>query len=123
MIRRPPRSTLSSSSAASDVYKRQPVVLGCVPSPSCRLRPDRNHARRCGPREMNANTCGKVADLTVSTDLDGYQDLLTWRLGWAQERAALAIDLWCPDAPGPAWNGSSVQFNAHTTHPAAGGAS
>src|SRR5664279_3427713 len=27
MIRRPPRSTLSSSSAASDVYKRQ-VVLG-----------------------------------------------------------------------------------------------
>src|SRR5674536_20117 len=26
MIRRPPRSTLSSSSAASDVYKRQPVA-------------------------------------------------------------------------------------------------
>src|SRR5665648_513407 len=25
MIRRPPRSTLSSSSAASDVYKRQPI--------------------------------------------------------------------------------------------------
>src|SRR5665648_1284059 len=27
MIRRPPRSTLSSSSAASDVYKRQIVIL------------------------------------------------------------------------------------------------
>src|SRR5674536_377833 len=27
MIRRPPRSTLSSSSAASDVYKRQPFFL------------------------------------------------------------------------------------------------
>eukprot|EP00658_Telonema_sp_P-2_P024236 TRINITY_DN19735_c0_g1_i8.p1 TRINITY_DN19735_c0_g1~~TRINITY_DN19735_c0_g1_i8.p1 ORF type:complete len:104 (+),score=26.50 TRINITY_DN19735_c0_g1_i8:148-459(+) len=27
MIRRPPRSTLSSSSAASDVYKRQLMVL------------------------------------------------------------------------------------------------
>src|SRR5674536_38454 len=27
MIRRPPRSTLSSSSAASDVYKRQVMVL------------------------------------------------------------------------------------------------
>src|SRR5664280_919704 len=27
MIRRPPRSTLSSSSAASDVYKRQTLVL------------------------------------------------------------------------------------------------
>ena len=33
MIRRPPRSTLSSSSAASDVYKRQtddPVKAGMV---------------------------------------------------------------------------------------------
>src|SRR5664280_566364 len=28
MIRRPPRSTLSSSSAASDVYKRQDLVTG-----------------------------------------------------------------------------------------------
>src|SRR5665648_1249714 len=28
MIRRPPRSTLSSSSAASDVYKRQENVIG-----------------------------------------------------------------------------------------------
>src|SRR5665648_1281207 len=28
MIRRPPRSTLSSSSAASDVYKRQQLMLG-----------------------------------------------------------------------------------------------
>eukprot|EP00658_Telonema_sp_P-2_P053930 TRINITY_DN4271_c0_g1_i2.p2 TRINITY_DN4271_c0_g1~~TRINITY_DN4271_c0_g1_i2.p2 ORF type:complete len:119 (-),score=4.39 TRINITY_DN4271_c0_g1_i2:311-667(-) len=30
MIRRPPRSTLSSSSAASDVYKRQLVLLGLI---------------------------------------------------------------------------------------------
>src|SRR5664279_6338047 len=30
MIRRPPRSTLSSSSAASDVYKRQPPAVGVV---------------------------------------------------------------------------------------------
>src|SRR5450756_3243951 len=29
MIRRPPRSTQSRSSAASDVYKRQGVVLAC----------------------------------------------------------------------------------------------
>eukprot|EP00658_Telonema_sp_P-2_P030356 TRINITY_DN22935_c0_g1_i1.p3 TRINITY_DN22935_c0_g1~~TRINITY_DN22935_c0_g1_i1.p3 ORF type:complete len:100 (-),score=33.66 TRINITY_DN22935_c0_g1_i1:264-563(-) len=28
MIRRPPRSTLSSSSAASDVYKRQEQMMG-----------------------------------------------------------------------------------------------
>src|SRR5664280_3866326 len=44
MIRRPPRSTLSSSSAASDVYKRQldsvPVALGlspCILSPAGQL--------------------------------------------------------------------------------------
>src|SRR5664280_2854548 len=40
MIRRPPRSTLSSSSAASDVYKRQ---AGCV-CIADRLRQDRRVA-------------------------------------------------------------------------------
>src|SRR5664279_4167290 len=43
MIRRPPRSTLSSSSAASDVYKRQLLIQRCTacgtlrhpPRPSC----------------------------------------------------------------------------------------
>eukprot|EP00656_Telonema_subtile_P036629 TRINITY_DN40654_c0_g1_i1.p1 TRINITY_DN40654_c0_g1~~TRINITY_DN40654_c0_g1_i1.p1 ORF type:complete len:114 (+),score=35.15 TRINITY_DN40654_c0_g1_i1:66-407(+) len=37
MIRRPPRSTLSSSSAASDVYKRQAVCMpqGAAPGPVC----------------------------------------------------------------------------------------
>src|SRR5664280_3461562 len=34
MIRRPPRSTLSSSSAASDVYKRQRSPLPCSPAPA-----------------------------------------------------------------------------------------
>eukprot|EP00658_Telonema_sp_P-2_P079157 TRINITY_DN757_c0_g1_i9.p1 TRINITY_DN757_c0_g1~~TRINITY_DN757_c0_g1_i9.p1 ORF type:complete len:325 (+),score=32.71 TRINITY_DN757_c0_g1_i9:137-1111(+) len=40
MIRRPPRSTLSSSSAASDVYKRQLSVSGllCASSPLTRPR-------------------------------------------------------------------------------------
>eukprot|EP00658_Telonema_sp_P-2_P055524 TRINITY_DN44135_c0_g1_i2.p1 TRINITY_DN44135_c0_g1~~TRINITY_DN44135_c0_g1_i2.p1 ORF type:complete len:123 (-),score=37.84 TRINITY_DN44135_c0_g1_i2:43-411(-) len=38
MIRRPPRSTLSSSSAASDVYKRQYQrrVRACLRTTSCR---------------------------------------------------------------------------------------
>src|SRR5664279_3875315 len=35
MIRRPPRSTLSSSSAASDVYKRQVVGSGCESRLTC----------------------------------------------------------------------------------------
>src|SRR5665648_702846 len=34
MIRRPPRSTLSSSSAASDVYKRQGLCLALAVRPS-----------------------------------------------------------------------------------------
>src|SRR5680860_1901913 len=34
MIRRPPRSTQSRSSAASDVYKRQPILLSlCLQHP------------------------------------------------------------------------------------------
>eukprot|EP00658_Telonema_sp_P-2_P038432 TRINITY_DN27580_c0_g1_i1.p1 TRINITY_DN27580_c0_g1~~TRINITY_DN27580_c0_g1_i1.p1 ORF type:complete len:100 (+),score=24.96 TRINITY_DN27580_c0_g1_i1:88-387(+) len=48
MIRRPPRSTLSSSSAASDVYKRQGwYVLGmcrcCVEGRVTRGREERNN--------------------------------------------------------------------------------
>src|SRR5665648_1274567 len=39
MIRRPPRSTLSSSSAASDVYKRQQVVLYAWPPPGQSVAP------------------------------------------------------------------------------------
>src|SRR5664280_3839597 len=45
MIRRPPRSTLSSSSAASDVYKRQ------IRGPGGHHRPGAGrHRRRGGPR-------------------------------------------------------------------------
>src|SRR5450756_3233847 len=44
MIRRPPRSTQSRSSAASDVYKRQ--VLGLVTSKSGRLEPRDEIKRR-----------------------------------------------------------------------------
>src|SRR5664280_1109878 len=42
MIRRPPRSTLSSSSAASDVYKRQDFYKGkCERMPDCVATPQR----------------------------------------------------------------------------------
>src|SRR5665648_1219338 len=40
MIRRPPRSTLSSSSAASDVYKRQVVVHAVVGANGHGVGPD-----------------------------------------------------------------------------------
>eukprot|EP00658_Telonema_sp_P-2_P081177 TRINITY_DN8253_c0_g2_i2.p2 TRINITY_DN8253_c0_g2~~TRINITY_DN8253_c0_g2_i2.p2 ORF type:complete len:101 (+),score=14.91 TRINITY_DN8253_c0_g2_i2:120-422(+) len=53
MIRRPPRSTLSSSSAASDVYKRQVVHWSCpkllkhfVP------KPDHHHGQESKQKSM-----------------------------------------------------------------------
>eukprot|EP00658_Telonema_sp_P-2_P049773 TRINITY_DN37897_c0_g1_i1.p1 TRINITY_DN37897_c0_g1~~TRINITY_DN37897_c0_g1_i1.p1 ORF type:complete len:380 (-),score=74.09 TRINITY_DN37897_c0_g1_i1:161-1300(-) len=45
MIRRPPRSTLSSSSAASDVYKRQSVLKA-------------GYVREDGPKSMFSNVVG-----------------------------------------------------------------
>ena len=38
MIRRPPRSTQSSSSAASDVYKRQVLIVEDTPAEADALR-------------------------------------------------------------------------------------
>ena len=56
MIRRPPRSTLDRSSAASDVYKRQHVFGGgvedCVVVAAAKLERDgAAHARRDPTRE------------------------------------------------------------------------
>ena len=49
MIRRPPRSTLSSSSAASDVYKRQD--LACYRGSRHRKKlPVRGQRTRCNAR-------------------------------------------------------------------------
>ena len=52
MIRRPPRSTLDRSSAASDVYKRQAVVrLDRLPHLIARARVDRDDRRVIGREE------------------------------------------------------------------------
>eukprot|EP00658_Telonema_sp_P-2_P003018 TRINITY_DN11111_c0_g1_i1.p1 TRINITY_DN11111_c0_g1~~TRINITY_DN11111_c0_g1_i1.p1 ORF type:complete len:519 (-),score=91.52 TRINITY_DN11111_c0_g1_i1:361-1917(-) len=65
MIRRPPRSTLSSSSAASDVYKRQ--VRGSVPAslmlvPMARWRPMLVLATGCTVFTRQAATHGRTTD-------------------------------------------------------------
>src|SRR5674536_371467 len=52
MIRRPPRSTLSSSSAASDVYKRQVRRLCVLVLQGLRTR--RRPVARRRPQEMGA---------------------------------------------------------------------
>src|SRR5665648_224734 len=54
MIRRPPRSTLSSSSAASDVYKRQGVSLTAI-------------LPALGPRDDAVVQCWDVAGCSETT--------------------------------------------------------
>src|SRR5664280_3751646 len=76
MIRRPPRSTLSSSSAASDVYKRQSLGFGQL--------------RRTGQNE--AQTVTNIGDERLdrggSFMRDGQQDLLlSGMAGHAPHRA------------------------------------
>ena len=90
MIRRPPRSTLSSSSAASDVYKRQVYH-------SSRYRPYDNitlllyrvHCRLCAPERITYKVAMLVyqcvsMDLLYSLSLDFPVDIAT---------PALVIDL------------------------------
>eukprot|EP00658_Telonema_sp_P-2_P014188 TRINITY_DN15386_c0_g1_i2.p1 TRINITY_DN15386_c0_g1~~TRINITY_DN15386_c0_g1_i2.p1 ORF type:complete len:187 (+),score=46.93 TRINITY_DN15386_c0_g1_i2:122-682(+) len=72
MIRRPPRSTLSSSSAASDVYKRQSIVLFCIYwEPLLRA-----HGRDLIPRQLmgNVRDVMEAFDEKVEKILDDYND-------------------------------------------------
>src|SRR5664280_3327541 len=90
MIRRPPRSTLSSSSAASDVYKRQMVRR---PTEVARdgVRRSRERLRAEAPRDVRP--CGgslaeaesaRAARPRASCDRCGYCDggfFFEWRVG------------------------------------------
>src|SRR5674536_375944 len=59
MIRRPPRSTLSSSSAASDVYKRQRP-----PRPRSASSLGRSPWSRRRARASRTSSCGKAVSYT-----------------------------------------------------------
>ena len=74
MIRRPPRSTLSSSSAASDVYKRQRMKSPRMKNHNGALQLAQDQARTMAPLlELNLNlsmdqrrfgtSCGSIADM------------------------------------------------------------
>src|SRR5664279_6516601 len=65
MIRRPPRSTLSSSSAASDVYKRQ------VQGTQRRIEASTGH-----PYHVDADLDSRLANLGLYAD--GNLSLLRW---------------------------------------------
>ena len=62
MIRRPPRSTLDRSSAASDVYKRQALWDQGEPSPTYMYRrgDPLNPGRLVGPGVLSVLTDGKT---------------------------------------------------------------
>src|SRR5665648_826354 len=87
MIRRPPRSTLSSSSAASDVYKRQPPFASreehCV-TPSQPGQPEPTV-----PLASQYGTCGGKAAYARKTSTGSWQvkvhdptNLLAGHDGW-----------------------------------------
>eukprot|EP00658_Telonema_sp_P-2_P046959 TRINITY_DN3537_c0_g1_i2.p1 TRINITY_DN3537_c0_g1~~TRINITY_DN3537_c0_g1_i2.p1 ORF type:complete len:128 (+),score=37.39 TRINITY_DN3537_c0_g1_i2:125-508(+) len=61
MIRRPPRSTLSSSSAASDVYKRQLSLSARVGTSAFRA----NHEKKTFGSQIKAMTPSATARLLV----------------------------------------------------------
>ena len=67
MIRRPPRSTLSSSSAASDVYKRQIHLLSCVCGSSPRAQGSSRREARAIPSLSAMSTCRSSSTSTTST--------------------------------------------------------
>src|SRR5674536_400473 len=70
MIRRPPRSTLSSSSAASDVYKRQDEFAGDIAG----VNFDSYHDYRTG-FEFSVTSWGQKIDLVLFNPNN-------WDLNW-----------------------------------------
>eukprot|EP00658_Telonema_sp_P-2_P027794 TRINITY_DN21407_c0_g1_i3.p1 TRINITY_DN21407_c0_g1~~TRINITY_DN21407_c0_g1_i3.p1 ORF type:complete len:290 (+),score=83.86 TRINITY_DN21407_c0_g1_i3:128-997(+) len=89
MIRRPPRSTLSSSSAASDVYKRQVSTqsTGRLRTHHRMLRclPVQSHAlllRRC---MSSTARFGKVLDGELNTGSDEYKENMASMKGYSDQ--------------------------------------
>src|SRR5678810_898125 len=84
MIRRPPRSTLDRSSAASDVYKRQPHVVAqqLLPAGSTRevLLPLESGSYRLRALELPGSQ-----DVTVSPEGEASAQVTLSRNGWSEE--------------------------------------
>src|SRR5678815_5532813 len=88
MIRRPPRSTLDRSSAASDVYKRQvhpgPLVLGTAPLNSPTPMPDRD--RTVSRRSKPSSRTTLIGEQPNPWDLLQPQDVMSRHRGAKRRR-------------------------------------
>eukprot|EP00828_Plagiopyla_frontata_P047923 TRINITY_DN9009_c0_g1_i2.p2 TRINITY_DN9009_c0_g1~~TRINITY_DN9009_c0_g1_i2.p2 ORF type:complete len:195 (-),score=24.77 TRINITY_DN9009_c0_g1_i2:436-1020(-) len=86
MIRQPPRSTLSSSSAASDVYKRQNYSTGGLQSKSKKVIKFKSHSRpetHQNPRTRNYQEMNE--ELDFSEIYDEVQDEMNDEFGPPQQ--------------------------------------
>eukprot|EP00658_Telonema_sp_P-2_P032409 TRINITY_DN24009_c0_g1_i2.p1 TRINITY_DN24009_c0_g1~~TRINITY_DN24009_c0_g1_i2.p1 ORF type:complete len:166 (-),score=47.96 TRINITY_DN24009_c0_g1_i2:116-613(-) len=81
MIRRPPRSTLSSSSAASDVYKRQALgdflLVGVLPDDVVHSQKGLNWPiMALHERVLNVSACKYVDDVLIGASNSVSQDMI-----------------------------------------------
>src|SRR5450756_3232449 len=90
MIRRPPRSTQSRSSAASDVYKRQPVKDPTLQNPQCVWQHMKKHYSRYTADKVE-QVCGipkakfeQIAKTYCSTYERGKSGVLLYAMGLTQ---------------------------------------
>src|SRR5664280_161443 len=106
MIRRPPRSTLSSSSAASDVYKRQsrtvPARPRTPPSPTWRLPPTAARSRRVHRRVLTGwpSTTSSCASRSCSASRPPSGAATPWRRGAPPREPSSARPLQGVEEPG-----------------------
>src|SRR5664280_3806869 len=129
MIRRPPRSTLSSSSAASDVYKRQrqarateaPLCLPCdappageeLRSPGERGREKEPHRGCAQTSASRSQSCDQPFEARIilrcllRRKAENYDSCHSRNLGAQQTRAVTTFHNPCP---------LSQEKNAHATH-------
>src|SRR5450756_3223617 len=81
MIRRPPRSTQSRSSAASDVYKRQDLARGVATIKSTVTRSELADLHAAGVRGVRFNFVRRLADPEPDKYYRGLVDLIA-EYGW-----------------------------------------
>eukprot|EP00656_Telonema_subtile_P044603 TRINITY_DN5085_c0_g1_i3.p1 TRINITY_DN5085_c0_g1~~TRINITY_DN5085_c0_g1_i3.p1 ORF type:complete len:366 (+),score=133.62 TRINITY_DN5085_c0_g1_i3:85-1182(+) len=120
MIRRPPRSTLSSSSAASDVYKRQDTISGVLHAREAEVL-DRHRVvhfmsavlQRCWDKMQHA--AGTVLLSRVSSLLGPHAAHYPEQLS-QQQFNSLVVDTASASAQPSAVLGSLVKLSSEGTH-------